>query len=268
MTTRKGNDTRWSAALDAATRLAPAEDWREGLARSLHEALSADLVHVITCPPGDWGQHFHANTYPHDYSILTRAAQSFLPRIEQSGEGFRYAITHHGLVYAPLDVARHRPLAEEMRAAVLAPASLTGWVVTSIIDEGGALLGALAVGTSRSSFDVMDEAQGRLIEVAGAASRTLSGALRLAQGCLPSQARPSPPPGPEPALPFHLLTSRERDVAALVAEGLRNANIAARLDISEATVAVHLKRIFAKLGITTRVDLATSFRRGATQVAR
>ncbi len=53
-----------------------------------------------------------------------------------------------------------------------------------------------------------------------------------------------------------LLTDREQEVAAGVAEGLSNAEIGARLYCSEATVKTHLTRVFAKLGDTNRVRLA------------
>jgi serine/threonine-protein kinase len=47
--------------------------------------------------------------------------------------------------------------------------------------------------------------------------------------------------------PLAELTDRERDVLALVAEGLSNAEIGKRLFISDRTVEVHTKRVFAKL---------------------
>jgi DNA-binding CsgD family transcriptional regulator len=48
------------------------------------------------------------------------------------------------------------------------------------------------------------------------------------------------------------LTARELEVVALVAEGLRNAEIARRLFLSEKTVAHHVSAILRKLGVTTR----------------
>jgi DNA-binding NarL/FixJ family response regulator len=53
-----------------------------------------------------------------------------------------------------------------------------------------------------------------------------------------------------------LLTPREEQVVALVAEGFANKEIAQELALSEHTVKKYLFRIFDKLGISTRVELA------------
>ena len=52
------------------------------------------------------------------------------------------------------------------------------------------------------------------------------------------------------------LTRRESEVAALVASGLTNRDIADRLYISIRTVEVHVDRILSKLGFRTRTQLA------------
>jgi DNA-binding NarL/FixJ family response regulator len=52
-----------------------------------------------------------------------------------------------------------------------------------------------------------------------------------------------------------LVTPREEQVVALVAEGLSNREIARELGLSEHTVKKYLFRIFDKLGISTRVEL-------------
>ncbi len=52
------------------------------------------------------------------------------------------------------------------------------------------------------------------------------------------------------------LSPREEEVVRYVAQGLRNAEIATRLAISEETVKTHLNRIFRKLGVRDRVGLA------------
>jgi DNA-binding CsgD family transcriptional regulator len=59
-----------------------------------------------------------------------------------------------------------------------------------------------------------------------------------------------------PATGWASLTPAELEVVRLIAEGLRNDAIARRLFIAPGTVKVHLSHIFAKLGITTRAELA------------
>ena len=52
------------------------------------------------------------------------------------------------------------------------------------------------------------------------------------------------------------LTGREMTVAALVAEGLTNREIAARLDLSVSTVSTHLDNVRDKLGMRSRTQIA------------
>lgn len=51
------------------------------------------------------------------------------------------------------------------------------------------------------------------------------------------------------------LSGREREVVALVAKGLPNKTIATRLDISRYTVSSYLRRVFAKLGVSSRAQM-------------
>jgi DNA-binding NarL/FixJ family response regulator len=53
------------------------------------------------------------------------------------------------------------------------------------------------------------------------------------------------------------LTRREREVAAHVADGLTNKQIAALLHISERTAESHVQHILTKLGFTSRARIAT-----------
>jgi RNA polymerase sigma factor (sigma-70 family) len=53
-----------------------------------------------------------------------------------------------------------------------------------------------------------------------------------------------------------LLTERERQIMRLVSEGLSNKEIARRLNIADGTIKVHLHKMFQKLEISNRTELA------------
>ena len=64
------------------------------------------------------------------------------------------------------------------------------------------------------------------------------------------------PDAPRDVLQGSGLTPREADVAELVSRGASNAEIARSLHVSEATVKTHLTRIYTKVGVRTRTQLA------------
>ena len=65
-----------------------------------------------------------------------------------------------------------------------------------------------------------------------------------------------------------MLTQREESVAALVARGHANKAISAQLGISEGTVKVHLSRIYDKLSVSSRTELALVMREGSGPPSR
>jgi DNA-binding NarL/FixJ family response regulator len=69
-----------------------------------------------------------------------------------------------------------------------------------------------------------------------------------AVGHVAPQAAAQPNGDPEP------LTPREAQILALLAEGLGNKVIAARLGISSHTVKTHIAALFQKLGVSTRAE--------------
>jgi DNA-binding NarL/FixJ family response regulator len=62
--------------------------------------------------------------------------------------------------------------------------------------------------------------------------------------------------GGGPPDPLRFLSQRELEVVKLVAEGLSNRDIAAKLSISEKTVTSHLNHVFEKLGVASRLQAA------------
>jgi DNA-binding NarL/FixJ family response regulator len=66
--------------------------------------------------------------------------------------------------------------------------------------------------------------------------------------------QPAPAPGAA-AAPLAQLTDREREIAALVAEGLSNDEIAGRLFVSPLTAKTHVNRAMTKLGARDRAQL-------------
>ncbi|MGW8635724.1 response regulator transcription factor [Streptomyces sp. NPDC055793] len=125
-------------------------------------------------------------------------------------------------------------------------------VLTTFADDESILgaLGAGARGYLTKNAGRQDIT--RAIRAAGAGQSVLD---REVQNRLLATARaktPAPGPAGQP-LPADL-TPREREVLALIGQGLSNRGIAEKLFISEATVKTHINNLFAKSHIQDRAD--------------
>ena len=94
---------------------------------------------------------------------------------------------------------------------------------------------------------------------AGPLLRSIQALAERARIPLPDPAA-ALPTGPQTGATGNL-TQRERQVLALLADGLSNRRIAQDLFISEKTVSVHISHILAKLGVTNRTEAAAAARR-------
>ena len=78
----------------------------------------------------------------------------------------------------------------------------------------------------------------------------------LSQEVVPTASQSLPADGEMSHLLTDTLTRREREVAALVARGLTNRQIASALHLSERTIENHVSRILRKLGLASRAQVA------------
>jgi DNA-binding NarL/FixJ family response regulator len=134
-----------------------------------------------------------------------------------------------------------RRLADSVRVVVLTTFDLDEYVYD-----------ALAAGAS--GFLLKDVSRDELVHAvrvvaAGDAMLAPSVTRRL----VAEFARQRPTPRPTPSR-LNVLTSREREVLELVAQGLSNAEIASRLFVGEATVKSHVAHLLMKLDLRDRIQ--------------
>ncbi|MGQ0574851.1 MAG: response regulator transcription factor [Pseudonocardia sp.] len=121
-------------------------------------------------------------------------------------------------------------------------------LVLTMLSDDASVHAALAAGARGYLLKESGRADlARALDAVAAGQAILDGGIagRVLAGVHPAA------PAPDPAA-FPYLTAREREVLDLLARGLTNAAIAARLFLSEKTVRNHVSNVFAKLHVTER----------------
>lgn len=155
-----------------------------------------------------------------------------------------------------VDLRMPGPSGLEVAARLAAGRHAPAVVVLSAYDDDAYVRAALAGGVTGYLLKTMPAAElVQAVRSAAAGTTVLDPSISL------RLAVPAGVGGPDG------LTWRERQVVALVAEGLANKAIAARLHISTRTVEGHLNHVFAKLGVSTRTELALRVFGGPAGVA-
>ena len=143
-------------------------------------------------------------------------------------------------------LAATRQIAADQRLAGVRVVILTTFELDEYVFE--------AIRSGAAGFLVKDADPDELVQavrvVADGGALLSPGVTRRLISEFASRAKP-----PQPAGLLGALTDREREVLALVAEGLSNAEIAARLYVSPATAKTHVSRAMVKLGARDRAQL-------------
>jgi len=199
--------------------------------------------------------HRPARFYPgrHGDRALVRAARPVLDQLVQDLAGARMSVVVTNALGQVVDSGRSdpspsvrpgRPADTAPVSAATAPISdpssghtLGAIDLTSEAAEANPLMHAVAKHAAR-------EIEQRLVDDAGVAERLLLRARNDARA-----------PGSRPTFGWDSLTDTERAVTELVTDGFTNQEAAERLFMSRHTVGSHLRSIFRKLDVGSRVDL-------------
>jgi DNA-binding NarL/FixJ family response regulator len=186
-------------------------------------------------------------------ALLLRAESLDVVATTEDPESFLTAVDAHGPDVAIVDVRMPPTHTDEgIKAAVEARHRLPGLavLVLSAYVEQAFATDLLAGGAARLGY-LLKERVGRVEQFLDALHRVADGGTAIdpeVVAQLLTRTRPD--------TALDRLTARERDVLALMAEGLGNTAIAERLFVTEGAVHKHIRSIFAKLDLapTDRAD--------------
>ena len=218
------------------------------MANAVRSASGAVFVAVYTCPPDQPLEARGAVSPEAHRPLIEGIVRGLLPRVERTQDSSEvWSRRNRGTAYAPLDDAREVKLAERVRNEFLRPAGIEGLLTAFLVGRSEQVLGFLVVATECRSSEALAAFGAEVGVVATIAGQTAQSALALAEGFGAQATRAVPE--------ARTLSTRERQVVKLVAEGLSDLQISNRLTISEQTVGSHLRRIYSKLQVHSRAEL-------------
>jgi len=188
------------------------------------------------------------------YDVSTGSVHTALTMKSELGDIMGIAHCLEVLAWVAVRQERHE------RAAWLTGAAGALWQRTGRRVSGNPNLEEFHQQAARAIDDALGAERSGTLRRRGAAA-PLDQVVRLAIAGADDLAPPDTRPSRQPELPGGL-TVREHEIAVLVADGLSNREIAHQLVISKRTVDAHIEHIFGKLGVSSRVQLATWLRRG------
>ena len=202
------------------------------------------------------------------YEILARAeldlgdleaAEAWVVEAERANDGIGIdgRIADALRARATLELAKGDPTAAAEAAALSADAADRAGLPIEAARARVVLGRSLAAaGREEDAREALEGAHGELGELGASHYRDQAARELRSLGVRVARAQRSAGDPDDP------LSPREREIAELVAAGQRNAEIAETLFLSVRTVEGHLRRIFAKLDITSRTQLAARLRDG------
>jgi DNA-binding NarL/FixJ family response regulator len=194
--------------------------------------------------------------------------------------GFRLILTAAGIevvseapdgAQAVAAVLKHRPdvvlmdirmpeldgIEATRRIVAASPAAATRIIILTTFDLDQYVYAALAAGASGFLLkDVTPEHLVAAVQLVRTGDALLAPSItrRLVERFTPRPIAPAMAAGGASGRDLSRLTPRELEVLGVVASGMSNAEIAAALTLSEATVKTHVARILSKLGLRDRVQ--------------
>jgi len=238
--------SEFSRVLGAAQDLAAAPAWCQRLADELERAVRPDAAAVYLSILGDvFGVSFAVA--PHDLTPLARRlVERALPELYSAGSDTPAAL------FADTTGAQQTARTVLLKE-LLGPEGFRGLLGGFLRSDTGMVSGWIAVFTRRNEGERLAELSPLLAEVRAAAEATIRNAISIAEMV---GAR-------LPTASINRLSLREREISRLAARGFSDLNISQQLQITEGTVGRHLYKIYRKLGIGSRLELANLLAVGA-----